>query len=604
LSVLVGDCREVMAEMPENSVDAIVCDPPYGLEFMGKEWDRLWTKHENGQSGRIDGKGGMDTWGQTPQYRGGMAAQLWHEEWAIEAFRVLKPGAHLLAFGGTRTYHRMVCAIEDAGFEIRDSLHWIYGSGFPKSLDVSKQIDKLNGTDHLREFSHKNPADRPYTHDKGETSTGWQSPVRPDKTHPHSEEAQEWQGWGTALKPAHEPIVLARKPLSEKNVASNVLKHTTGALNIDGCRVAGTTKHNNANGVFAHSGNGKEQPEHVMKNYTQTYESSQGRWPPNLLLSHHELCRRTGEVRRVKGTGPGSGGGFKTGKYSGAAGIGDYTGDTFDGFANPDGTEAIEAWECVESCPVRVMDEQSGRTPSNYRKNKGTAKGNYWPMPNGNVGEGGQKDTGGASRFYPNFAAETGVGDYDSSPYNYSGSCGEDSTRDESTSAGRKTESSGDSLPIDGSGNKSTGQSPKDTKSITSTTTNQITDSKTLNSSAPSGTTITTNGSEKTTSTLKASSADAANGATSTSHSQSSNGEAPEPIRDIASPASAKSSENGSEPTPRRLESTSGESELNAATPDRFFPNFSNEPPFRYQAKASRRERNAGLQQRVGQDGH
>jgi site-specific DNA-methyltransferase (adenine-specific) len=161
-----GDCVTVMRTMSDQSVDAVVTDPPYELGFMGKSWDA------SGVAYRV-------------------------EVWA-ECLRLLKPGGHLLAFGGSRTYHRLACAIEDAGFEIRDQIMWVYGSGFPKSLDVSKAISKTEASD----------------------------------------DARRWQGWGTALKPSHEPIVLARKPL-DGTVAETVLTHGTGALNIDGCRVPG-----------------------------------------------------------------------------------------------------------------------------------------------------------------------------------------------------------------------------------------------------------------------------------------------------------------------------------------------------------------------------
>src|SRR3990167_1192403 len=136
-----GDCREVLAGMPENSVDSVVCDPPYGLEFMGKGWDKFDSSVR-----RVSGTGGTEasfahhSVALTPKRNSEF--QLWSEQWAREVFRVLKPGGHLLAFGGSRTYHRLACAIEDAGFEIRDQIMWIYGSGFPKSLDVSKAIDK------------------------------------------------------------------------------------------------------------------------------------------------------------------------------------------------------------------------------------------------------------------------------------------------------------------------------------------------------------------------------------------------------------------------------------------------------------------------------
>jgi len=198
--IINGDCLLEMAKLPENSVDSIVTDPPYGISFMGKDWDH--------------GVPGEHFW--------------------KEALRVAKPGAHLLAFGGTRTFHRLAVAIEDAGWEIRDCVMWVYGSAMPKSLNVGKSIDKQAGA--KREKIGDNPNERPNC-TKDNTlyeygSTGKQGGI----TAPATEGAKKWDGWGTALKPAWEPIIVARKPF-EGTVAENVLKYGTGAFNIDECRV-------------------------------------------------------------------------------------------------------------------------------------------------------------------------------------------------------------------------------------------------------------------------------------------------------------------------------------------------------------------------------
>lgn len=232
--VLTGDCLEVMASMPESSVDSIVTDPPYGLSFMGKDWDH--------------GVPGEAFW--------------------REALRVAKPGAHLLAFGGTRTHHRLMCAIEDAGWEIRDCLGWLYGSGFPKSLDVSKAIDKQAGVERGGEYLESSPA---------------------------TPEAVRWQGWGTALKPAWEPIVLARKPLIG-TVAQNVLEHGTGALNIDGCRVE--TKDNLNGGAYAKNGTVRNDGWGMQRGGAGEYKQPQGRFPANLI--HDGSDEVVGEFPNVK----------------------------------------------------------------------------------------------------------------------------------------------------------------------------------------------------------------------------------------------------------------------------------------------------------------
>lgn len=235
------DCRDVMSlYLEDNSVDAIVTDPPYGLSFMGKDWDH--------------GVPGIEFW--------------------KEMLRVLKPGGHLLSFGGSRTYHRMASAVEDAGFEIRDQIMWVYGSGFPKSLDVSKALDNASGAEReVIGVAGKSGITRSCM--AGNFTGGEYM-----KTAPATDAARQWQGWGTALKPAHEPLVLARKPLIG-TVAANVLAHGTGGLNIDGCRVETT----DPVPVIKSTGGRKfeqphTQPDRINK---QVGWNTSGRWPANLI---------------------------------------------------------------------------------------------------------------------------------------------------------------------------------------------------------------------------------------------------------------------------------------------------------------------------------
>ena len=198
--LLFGDCMQRLKELPDNSIDSVVCDPPYELGFMGKKWD-------------------------------GSGIAFNPEMWA-ECLRVLKAGGHLIAFGGTRTIHRITCAIEDAGFEIRDMIAWCYYSGFPKSLDISKAIDKHFGAEREVIGERKQRANTKNSKIPMNASI---SPVEYITT-PSTEEAQRWAGWGTALKPAYEPAILARKPIEEGSIARQVLSTGTGAINIDECR--------------------------------------------------------------------------------------------------------------------------------------------------------------------------------------------------------------------------------------------------------------------------------------------------------------------------------------------------------------------------------
>jgi DNA modification methylase len=241
-----GDCIEVLKTPPDNSVDSVVTDPPYELGFMGKSWDNKGIAYS------------VDMW--------------------REVLRVLKPGGHLLSFGGTRTYHRMACAIEDAGFEIRDQMQWLYGSGFPKSYNISKGIDKMAGAE--REILGESPynARRP----NPPVSIFAQAGYKENITAPSTPFAIQWDGWGSALKPANEPICVARKPLSEKNLVENVLKWGTGGINIDGCRIDGIPP--SVPNPILNSPTGKIYGFKTGKGRNGEMSKSSGRFPANLIL--------------------------------------------------------------------------------------------------------------------------------------------------------------------------------------------------------------------------------------------------------------------------------------------------------------------------------
>ncbi len=266
-----GDCLEVLRTLADCSVDAVVTDPPYGLAFMGKRWDY-----------------------DVP------AVDVW-----AECLRVLKPGGHLLAFAGTRTQHRMAVRIEDAGFEIRDMIAWVYGSGFPKSLDISKAIDKAAGAERekvrVEAASVRNPkatgggkdgtpgATRPWI--ENALKAGFHEK---DGDTPATDAARQWTGWGTALKPAMEPITVARKPLIG-TVAANVLEHGTGAINVDGCRVGHdeTLPKMSGKAILGGSSDGwdrpwKNDPDGLARRQSAADAAIEkcnalGRWPANLI---------------------------------------------------------------------------------------------------------------------------------------------------------------------------------------------------------------------------------------------------------------------------------------------------------------------------------
>ena len=247
-TIIHGECIAEMRKMPDNSIDSIICDPPYGLGFMGNGWDTLPP--------------GL--------------------EWAEECLRVLKPGGHLVAFGGSRTWHRLAVAVEDAGFEIRDSIAWLYGTGFPKSMDISKAIDKAARVTRDVTGSDRHSPNRDTTQgaSNGGVQGGYNFGGAYDITAPSTDDAKKWSGFGTALKPAFEPCVVARKPISEKTVAANVLRHGTGAINIDSNRIQAADA---PEGRVRHGGG--------IPGNCSSFElpdvrpsSPAGRWPANVML--------------------------------------------------------------------------------------------------------------------------------------------------------------------------------------------------------------------------------------------------------------------------------------------------------------------------------
>jgi DNA modification methylase len=343
VKLMLGDNIEKLRELPDNFVDSIVTDPPYGLSFMNKKWDYDVPS--------------VDFW--------------------KEVYRVLKPGGHILSFGGTRTYHRMVVNIEDAGFEIRDQIMWVYGSGFPKSLNIGKGIDKLNGKDVPtgKRFNVSGQEQGGLNQNKELRSDN------PNYVKPKYD--NEYDGWGTGLKPANEPIVLARKPISEKTIVDNVLRWGTGGINVDGCRIGNDII--TTNGVGSDwqykSRNGIEQ---------EPQEPHEGRFPANFIIEC--ICDEVipGDKGEVKKTNRKRG---LTEEWNGhiqkpIEAIDNYN-DKGDIHTNP-------------NCPCRLLDEQSGDSKSVKRKKVS----NTITKPNIDFGGGIKnidneyEDTGGASRFF------------------------------------------------------------------------------------------------------------------------------------------------------------------------------------------------------------
>lgn len=300
IAIYVGNVLDVTAHIERGTVDAVITDPPYGLNFMGREWD--------------DSVPGPLFWENLS--------------------RIMKPGAHLLSFGGTRTFHRMAVAIEDAGLEIRDTLMWLYGSGFPKSLDVSKAIesDLTKGKSNSRSLRATEQAGDGESYTLRGKNNGIMGEAREyDRKEftPTTPEAEAWQGWGTALKPAYEPIIMARKRM-KRTVAKNVLKHGTGALNIDACRIEGAPP-SRAQPIF-NSPTGQVYNFQTGTGRNGKMSHATGRWPANVVLDEdaaEELDAQSGERH---------GGGNRDGRGRRTQREGQYQGNAYGVFTHKTGS--------------------------------------------------------------------------------------------------------------------------------------------------------------------------------------------------------------------------------------------------------------------------
>ncbi len=605
--VLQGNCIEVMAEMEEASVDAVVCDPPYGIGFMGREWDSfsparvahhaeaVRRKSTEKASEQYQNRFGKSQGGGVPiKYDESLFAnrrfQVWCEEWGRECLRVLKPGGHLLASCGSRTYQRLACGIEDAGFEIRDSIMWLQGAGFPKSRNLDRLRGKqfcgceaepsskhdlcdvpgpdvsateatsgregpvlLEGVpqpgapesrpptgdgdggeqksslerrgdllaeggelprDQVREGAGVGAADgsQGRVHHGAPAADGGTDPAAADEDRsgtplgPRSDEqragepgvvadqrlSQDGRGWpncdgcglpvvprglGTALKPAHEPIVVARKPF-KGTVASNVLEHGTGAINVDACRVGteevlGRTNHTTSR--FIDSANGSRD----AHDRTVTLKNSEGkgRWPANVVLSHSSRCEPVGS-RVLKGDQRDTGNGKRAGGFA------DVGAESGDGEPNAAvyGAETITEWSCAPGCPVAELDVQSGVLQSVSRA-EGVRNGMGFHGASGDGGPAIVGSSGGASRFF--YCAKTSRVERNAGLGGRSCDCQTTSPKRDTCAAGEKVAHDSSTT---GPGKSTMDRSQTDTKSITATKTSSTTGSRTSNWSAQSTT--------------------------------------------------------------------------------------------------------------------
>lgn len=383
--VISGDNVETLKNYPDNYFDSVVTDCPYGLgkEPNAQEMLKAWV-----DTGYLEVKGsgfmGKEWDSFVPQ------PLFWKE-----IYRVLKHGGHVIAFFGTRTYDWGCMAIRLGGFEIRDCIQWVYGSGFPKSHNISKAINKMQGVEYDEICASGLGFMKPDSEDWNGTKN--QLIQKGEST----EQAKQWEGWGTALKPANEPIVLARKPLEKGlSIAENVLKWGTGGINIDATRIGfkneSDYKESTQKNQHEDFGTKPLTNNNVYGDYSmvepKNYEPS-GRFPSNFIMTQHEDCVCKG-TKKVKSDGHHS---WKISDDGDLLKLGlKQKQDEGNKYAE-NGKEEVENWDCHEDCPIKILDEQSGVSKSSDSQRKRNTIGSFG-MPNDQTPE--YNDKGGASRFF------------------------------------------------------------------------------------------------------------------------------------------------------------------------------------------------------------
>lgn len=386
-TVLQGDSLVVLKTFPDNAIDSIVCDPPAGINFMGKDFDK--------------DRGGRTQW------------VAWLAEIMTEALRCLKPGGYGLVWALPRTSHWTALALEESGFLIKDCIFHHFGSGFPKSHDISKAIDRMKGAerevvgskhvsrDLKRAGSDNGEGYKGQGFGKGHVSNVTDIPV----TAPATPEAQQWQGYGTALKPSTEVWWLVQKPISERTIAANVLRWGTGGLNIDASRINVTEHDPNkrcATGEFEIKTDGQITYGKGFNTSKRPETLPSGRWPAHLLLSHSIFCQSIG-TKRVKGSGGGQANHPDDTTTRSTYGVYAHRSPVI--HQDPDGLETVDAYICHESCPVHQLDLQSGIRKSGCTK--GSTYGGMFGNGKPATTPVREANEGGASRYFQSFSPDT-----------------------------------------------------------------------------------------------------------------------------------------------------------------------------------------------------